>query len=271
MTRTITAKFPHRMVLTAALMLVGLFITANAQAQWKYTALGDSLTTGYLATQGYVPRYQSDIQTDTGVSVVLYNLGQNGWASGNLLHALQTDSVFQNALMQSDIVTWDIGLNDFKIARSQYKNGGCGGNDGQNCLRNAVATFKSNWDGIVREILLRRSPFNTIVRTIDIYDPWVKTDKAANSVSDKREPAYAKGTDFQVIEYYLDQMNNYIATTTTNNSIPCASVHLAFNGVNGDEDPIAKGYIASDGLHPSDTGHQVIADVLRGLGYVPLR
>jgi len=256
-------------ILVLACALVCLALT-RSQAQWKYTALGDSLATGYLATEGYVPRYQSAIQTDTGVSVMLYNLGQNGWASGNLLNALQTDSIFQNAVTQSDAITWDIGLNDFKNARAQYKNGGCGGSDGQNCLRMMVTTFNSNWDGIVREILSRRSAFNTIIRTFDIYDPWVKTDKAANTIPDKREPAYAKGTDFQVLEYYLDQINNYIATTTTNNSVPFAKVHAAFNGVNGDEDPIAKGYIASDGLHPSNVGHQVIADLLRGLGYAPL-
>jgi lysophospholipase L1-like esterase len=270
MTSPIKRTFALR-ILVLACLLVCPAIAARAQGQWKYTALGDSLATGYLATQGYVPRYQSDIQTDTGVSVVLYNLGQNGWSTVNLLHALQTDSVFQNALMQSDVVTWDIGLNDFKNARAQYKNGGCGGSDGQNCLRSVVATFKTNWDGIVREILLRRSPFNTIIRTIDIYDPWVKADKAANSVADKKEPAYAKGTDFQVTEYYLDQINNYIATTTTNNSVPFAQVHAAFNGANGDEDPIAKGLIGSDGLHPTDAGHQLIADLLRGLGYAPLR
>jgi len=123
-------------LLVPACLLVFLAIAARGQAQWKYTALGDSLATGYLATQGYVPRYQSDIQTDTGISVMLYNLGQNGWSSANLLNALQTDSVFQNAVVQSDVVTWDIGLNDFKNARSQYKRGGCGGTDGQNCLRN---------------------------------------------------------------------------------------------------------------------------------------
>lgn len=256
------------LVLACAL---GCLALARAQAQWKYTALGDSLATGYLATEGYVPKYQSDIQTDTGVSVVLYNLGQNGWASRNLLNALQTDSIFQNAVTQSEVITWDIGLNDFKNARANYKNGGCGGSDGQNCLRNMVTTFKSNWDGIVQEILSRRSAFNTIIRTFDIYDPWVKTDKAANTFSDKREPAYAKGTDFQVLKYYLDQINNHVATTTANNLVPFAKVHTAFNGMNGDEDPIAKGYIASDGLHPSDAGHQVIADLLRGLGYAPLR
>lgn len=257
--------------LAVACLLLCASVAARPQVQWKYTAMGDSLATGYLATLGYVSIYQSDVQTDTGVTVTLYNLGQNGSSSGSLLTALRTDSVFQNAVLQSEVITWNIGFNDFRNARGAYKQGGCGGSDGQNCLRNAVATFKSNWDGIVQEILSRRSPFYTIIRTIDVYNPWVTVDKAKNSVADKKEPAYAKGTDFQVLKYYLAQINGHIATTTANNSIPFAGVHAAFNGANGDEDPIAKGLIGSDGWHPSDAGHALIADLLRGLGYAPLR
>jgi lysophospholipase L1-like esterase len=49
-----------------------------------------------------------------------------------------------------------------------------------------------------------------------------------------------------------------------------AQVHLAFNGPNGEEDPIAKGLITGDGIHPNDNGHKAIADALRALGYAPL-
>ena len=33
----------------------------------------------------------------------------------------------------------------------------------------------------------------------------------------------------------------------------------------------AKGYIGSDGIHPTDLGHRVIADLLRSAGYAPPR
>ncbi len=250
-------------------MLTSLSVAANAQEQWRYTALGDSLATGYTTPAGYVPAYQNYIQTDAGVSVVLYNLGQNGATSGNLLNSLKTDAVFQSAVLQSEVITWNIGINDFSNARNTYKKRKCGGNDNQDCLRSAVAKLKNNWDGIINEILIRRGTTFTIIRTMDIYNPWVATDKAKNTTQDKSETT-VKGNDFQVLRYYLDQMNGHIVTTTTNNLIPCARVYLAFNGANGDEDPVAKGYIAGDGLHPSDAGHQLIANLLRGLGYAPL-
>ena len=52
----------------------------------------------------------------------------------------------------AQVVTWEIGRNDYFIARMTYQARGCGGPDNQDCLRRAASAFKSNWDGIVREI-----------------------------------------------------------------------------------------------------------------------
>lgn len=259
-------------VFTALVMMLACTAMALSQEQWQYTAMGDSLVTGYTSpTGGYVPRYQAYIQTDTDAVVNLSNFGQNGRTSGGLLTALRTDFALQNSVIQSNVVTWNIGINDLMNARGSYKNKRCGGTDNQDCLRNMVNTFKNNWSAIIGEILLRRSTANTIIRTMDIYNPWVKADKAKNTFSDAKEPIQARGNDFQVLKYYLDQMNNHIAATTSGNSIPYARVYPLFNGANGDEDPIAKGYIHRDGLHPSEIGVQLISDLLRNLGYSPLR
>jgi len=260
----------YKSVLVLCVTFAGLISVVHAQEQWHYTALGDSIASGYTTPVAYVPTYRDYIQTDAGVSVVLYNLGQNGATSLSLLNSIRTDSVFQNAVLQSEVITWNIGIVDLMNARNSYKNKKCGGTDNQDCLRSVVTKFKTNWDGIISEILIRRGITYTIIRTMDIYNPWVATDKAKNTTPDKSE-ATVKGNDFQVLKYYFDQINAHIATTTTNNQIPCAHVYLTFNGSNGDEDPVAQGDIARDGLHPSDAGHQLIASLLRGLGYAPLR
>jgi lysophospholipase L1-like esterase len=247
-------------------------VIAFSQDQWRYTAMGDSLATGYTSPSGgYVPRYKTHIQTDTSAVVNLSNYGVNGRTSGSLLTALRMDSSLQTSLAQSNVVTWNIGINDLMNARNSYKNKKCGGVDNQDCLRNMVNTFKTNWSAIIGEILARRSFSDTIIRTMDIYNPWVKVDKAKNTFSDTKEPIQSRGNDFLVLKYYLDQMNNHIAATSNNNSIPSAQVYLAFNGTNGDEDPIVKGYIHTDGLHPSNTGFQLLANLFRNVGYAPLR
>jgi lysophospholipase L1-like esterase len=123
-------------------------------------------------------------------------------------------------------------------------------------LRAAVSGFLTNWDSIVAEILALRSPATTIVRTMDVYNPFVGIDKAAGR--------------FALLDQYLEPINAHIAQSAVRNQIPFAKVHQVFNGTAGDEDPIAKGYISLDGVHPNDNGHKIIADLLRSLGYAPL-
>ena len=235
--------------------------------QWLYTALGDSLAAGTGATQryGYVQRYRDYIQTDTGVRVTLGNIGVPGAKSADLLNALKNHPGIRNSISYSQIVTWNIGGNDLSSARDQYKARTCGGTDNQDCLRNAVALFKANWSGIIQEILSLRSTSNTIIRTMDLYNPYANRDKVADTWPNDA------GNDFVVLKPYLDDANQYIAASATSSNIPYAKVYLAFNGPSGDIDPSTFGYISADGYHPNDAGHQKIADLLRSLGYSPLK
>lgn len=225
---------------------------------WHYTALGDSLSVGILDTQGgYVVRYEKDIASDTGVGVSLTNLGMDGAHSGDLLKSLQNDPNFRKNVSLSQVITWDIGGDDLLHAVNLFRNGQCGGADNQDCLRSAVMTFIPNSDAIIWQILALRDKNKTIIRTMDIYNPFVAE-------------LMVQGT-FSTVEPYLDQVNQHIASSAQANGIPMAKVHLAFNGPNGEQDPVLKGLITVDGVHPNDNGHKVIADALRALGYAPLK
>jgi len=232
-----------------------------------YTALGDSLAFGALAPplRGYVYRYRNDIAADTGATVILYDLGVPGWTSHDLRSALEGNFLFRALVAKSKVVTWNIGGNDLRAARNSYKGGSCGGLYNQDCLKAAVTTFKANWNVIMGAILSLRSPSNTIIRTMDIYNPFVVVDSHSDTW-----PNDGGLNDFQVLKPYLDQVNSHIATTASLYGVPYAPVYTAFNGPTGTEDPIAKGYIAFDAFHPNGTGHAVIANLLRLLGYSPL-
>lgn len=231
---------------------------SSQSLNWQYTALGDSLAVGVLDSQGgYVRRYRTDIATDTGATVTLTDLGVNGAHSSDLLNSLQNDPNFRNAVSSAQVVTFDIGGDDLLHAIGLFQQGQCGGADNQDCLRSAVATFMPNWDAIVQQLLTLRNKNQSIIRTMDIYNPFVAQ-------------LQAQGT-FNSLEPYLDQINQHIAASAQVNGIPMAQVHAAFNGPSGTDDPIAKGLITVDDVHPNDAGHQVIAEALRGLGYGPLK
>lgn len=256
-------------VLIVAAFLPQFSTPAFAGLSWKYTAVGDSLGYGLwgfngLAIYGYVPRYRDFVEQDTAVAVQLTNLSQLGWTSGQLLDALRTNASYRDSIKHSQIVSWDIGGNDFLRARDSYKAGTCGGALNRDCLAGAIALFKANWTAILQELTSLRNPRNTMMRTMDFYNPYVTVDSATYSGPDKTV------SDFQVFKPYLDDLNTYIHASTAAYGIPAARVYAAFNGACGCEDPVAKGYISFDGLHPTTTGHRVIAGLFRALGYAPL-
>jgi hypothetical protein len=65
-----------------------------------------------------------------------------------------------------------------------------------------------------------RSTENTIVRTMDIYNPYVRTDKVSDTWRND-----GGMNDFQVFKRYVDKVNYHIATTSSTRGIPYARVY----------------------------------------------
>jgi lysophospholipase L1-like esterase len=250
-------------------LLVTQFAAPRAQAQSTvlYTALGDSIGFGLFAPigDGYVPTYDRLIEADSGARVNTINLSVPGWTSSDLLGAIRGNLLFRLSVATSTIVTVNIGGNDLLGGRSTYKNRTCGGADNQDCLRAGVALFSANFNAILAEVRSLRGSRRTIIRTMDIYNPFVNEDRAQDTWPNDQ------GNDFQVLKPYLDMINGQIAATATARNIPFARVYMAFNGPNGDIDPSNLGLLSFDGLHPNGSGHRRIADLLRGLGYSPFQ
>jgi lysophospholipase L1-like esterase len=250
-----------------SLFLLAILATPQIAAAQNviYTALGDSLGFGLFAPigDGYVPVYRRQLAADTGLNATLVNLSVPGWTSTDLLNAIRGNLVFRLSIATSSVVTVDIGGNDLLGARGDYGDRTCGGADNQDCLRATIATFKANWVAILNEVLSLRSTSNTIIRTMDVYNPYVNQDRARDTWPNDQ------GNDFQVTKFYLDDLNNFIAITSESRNIPCARVYRAFNGPNGDRDAREQNYLAFDGRHPNGRGHARIAAEFRVLGYSP--
>jgi len=227
----------------------------------NYAALGDSIARGLSAARGYVTRYELNTETDLRLQVKVANHGVNGALSGDLRQSLQSDAHIRNQVTQAHIVTFNVGGNDLRVARNQYKASTCGGSDNLDCLRNMENAFKANWTAIVSEVN-KLTDNKTIVRAVDIYNPFVGEDKAADSWS-----ADGGLNDFQALKPYFDRVHNHMMAS----GVKITNIYKTFNGPDGTEDPRAKGYISLDGYHPNDSGHKVMSDALRALGYDELK
>ena len=205
---------------------------------WDYVALGDSLAAGVGAERGYVDRYAAHLRNDTGARVRVSNFGVSGQTSSELLDALRGDESMRRAIEGAEVVTFNIGINDLGRAGAAYEEGTCcGGEDGEECLREAVEAVKDNWDAIATELLGLRSTGDTVIRTPGLgYTPQAEEE----------------------LEHYVSEVNRHIASTTRSKAVPYVEI------------PAGEIFMSPDGVHPNDAGYATMADRLRSLGFGPL-
>lgn len=282
------------LLLTLALVL-GLLIPSAALAQSdpavpvgvdpaalpvvRHVALGDSIATGvsfYFWIVSYPKRYALYLYSDLAALnpwtlVSFSNQAKDGMTSQQLLDLVRTNSTLRAALQRATVITWNIGGNDLRAARTLYKQGLCGPPDNQGCLIAAVNLLNNNLDAIQAELLSLRGGQPTILRTMDIYNPFVAQDRAADTI-----PGDGK-TDLQVFQAYLGLVNAHIQGTICGGNSHagtrsyCAPVFAAFNGMDGLQDPVNAGMVTLiDRIHPTNYGQRVIADLLRCLRYQPV-
>lgn len=201
----------------------------------RLLVLGDSIGTGAGATTSYA----AELVERLGRPLDLRNLARNGWTTSDLLTALQEDPRFRGAVAEADLITVTIGGNDLLAARRAYLDGTCGGADGLDCVRAAVADLGQRWDAIAAELRSLAPEAATIV-TATIYDPFagVSPDAAIT----------------QTLDDYLTQANAAIRDRASAHGIAVAPVAESFAG--------QADLISDDGIHPSDSGHARIADLV---------
>ena len=84
----------------------------------------------------------------------------------------------------------------------------CGGADNQDCVRDALASFKPNYDAIINELLSLQGTGDTLILTMDYYFPRVKD--------------FQDREVYQEIKPLWDAFNEHIAATGSARGIAVA-------------------------------------------------
>jgi hypothetical protein len=229
-------------------------ITNVTNKEWDYVVIGDSIVFSFLYTSPNT--YAGFLARDLGVKINIHRWARGGLSSQEVLDALLTNETLRQDVREAEVIIFDVPRVVFRAARV-YINGDyqlCGGSDNQDCLRESLNTYKEHVDAIIAEIVSLRSPSDALIRTFDAYTYW--------SVNDSK----TIGT-FDVVNQYWQEANDYLIQVATENHIPVARTNEAFNGPNGDEDPVEKGYVKEDAVHPTDKGMELMAEIMRAVGY----
>lgn len=205
---------------------------------YQYTAIGDSLTTGFGAMpgNGFVPVYRRMAEVRLRRFVAYNNLGVNGMTSSELLQRVQHNPVFRQNLQEADIVTVSIGGNDLIQAA---RHAGPGGQDNK-ALGKALQECKRNTGDLISAIYRLKSSGGRhwIMRTVGLYNPYPNLPEATE---------------------WVKAFNRFCSQRGGAN-YAFADTYRLFAGNERE-------LLSLDRLHPNGRGYRIIADQLDAFGY----
>lgn len=206
---------------------------------YQYTAIGDSLTTGFgaLPGNGFVPVYRRMAETRLQTPIGLYNLGVNGLTTEGLEQRLKRDYNYRMAVSEAELITLSIGGNDLiKAAKSAANRPG----RLSPLLEQALRECKHNLADIMGTLFQLKAGVSKpyIIRIVGLYNPY---------------PQLIEATD------WVRQFNQY----ASGYSSPICRFAPIYNEFAGNE----RGLLSLDHLHPNGKGYRVIAGKLDSLGY----
>ena len=225
-------------------------------AEWDLVFISDS------SGRGVGKRYAVHIENDLGVKVTLHNLAINTLSAGRVLAALRGEgdrdpslSELPNLIPEAQVVVFYANP-IHSISETNPGDWNCVSSSRPyvvDCSPETFDAYRADLDAIYEQIFALRDDSPIIIRCFDAYNPLYS--------------AWREHGVFNDCLHCWENYNETIHQAAAAHNVPVAHVYDAFNGPNHDEDPRDKGYIGSDGMHTNETGRDIIADLLRKLGY----
>lgn len=223
-----------------------------------YVAMGDSLGNTPDEPAGVMWQYAEKLEEHFGTKVDLRNRVVGGIHSTEMVDRLRTNGSLRADLAEADVVTTDIPIAWFveplkTVSGWQGRDPAeCGGDDSEQCLRDALDAYKADTDAIIDEIVAICGD-DTLIRLYDNF--MINTGyKLETGTLDISNPYWKAGMD-------------YVEESAARYGIPVAQVYDEFMGPEGTDDPYLKGLLGEDQLHPNAEGAALIAELLDELGY----
>ncbi|MEL4012004.1 spore gernimation protein [Bacillus velezensis] len=203
-----------------------------------YTALGDSLTTGRGSgpfSAGFVQRFgrmmAEDLQTRTDVSI----FAKSGLETVEIL-GLMSLPYIQRRIQAADMITITGCGNDLIDSVQAYQQ-----TSDASVFTSVSSHCHENFEKMIAKIAALKGPHPSPyeIRVFNLYNPF---------------------PGISIAEKWISSYNAHLSTLASAPHVKIADVHSAFKGKMNE-------YLSHDRVHPNSKGYEVMACVLRGLGY----
>lgn len=233
-------------------------ITKENVQEWDLLWISDS--SGW----GVVDIYASYVAEDLGIVIDVNDQWMGGLAVGEVLASLNGEpnpnmdlSRMSEYIKEAEIIVF-YGNPERSQSTKNPGDWSCGESTVDACYVNAcgIETFDlyiKQVKEIYSIIHTLRKGQPTIIRAYDAYNPSIN------------QHCSQYGVYVECLQCW-ENYNKAIHMAADEMGVPVANVFDAWNGPDHTQDPNDKGY-TWDGEHPSEKGAEVIANLVRGLGY----
>ena len=234
-------------------------IKKNNIEEWDLLWISDS--SGWGAAEIYAEY----ISEDLGIKINVNDKSMGGLSAGKVLNPLKGESDPNMDLMnmadyiaEAEIIVF-YGNPERSVDPDNPGDWNCGQSPINqcyvtNCEMDTFDLYIDNVKEIFKIIKTIRKGTPTMIRAFDAYNPKLVGQCGADGVFDECRTCWKN-------------YNNAIHIAADEMGVPVANVFDSLNGIDHTEDPNDKGYIRDDGIHPNEIGAELIANLLRDLGY----
>mgnify|MGYP000633644566 FL=1 len=242
-----------------------------------YTALGDSIATGYGVAKedSYTELFYNYLKTDRGFSSLEYaNLAVNGDDSTGLLNKLKTDERLIKSVKESDIITISIGGNNILQpiiqAVGQALNIDVSAPDYASQIQDVLSSNPESVEAVAGMLILGNLPKYLNEGISRFENEWPEIINTVRSLAPEADifvmniynPLSKDDVLYNLFDTYIQKINTVINKPSPN--YRTADVYNAFNEYNEDE-ALTKFNILKGSFdpHPTEAGHIVVFNSYR--------
>lgn len=237
-------------------------IAPTLDSRLSLVALGDSIP-GALGCEAPCVRYP-DLLGDLwararGQDVAVTDLATNdGLKAFGLLTRVRKDASHRVAIQNADLITIQIGFNDFQ--------GPCSWKGAAECLARGTKNVRDALGQILDEIDSIRAGAPVLTRVVTYYDNYVGDPHAAEAWGFASTPTNVASFE-ALYGAALRTFNTMLCELGAAHGASCVDLVRAFNGPDGRTS--AGDLLLPDRTHPSALGHRLIAETIAAAGFAP--
>ena len=222
--------------------------TAIPEDAWLYVAMGDSFT----GLASWPEQYAAHLEQELGVDILFKDRSRGSQKIIEMLERIRTDEGLRKDIMQAELITVSFGSDSFRMPVQSYRDGTCGGTDGQDCLRETFSQAEQDWGAFLDELITLRPPEEAPIVTFMGGVGLVQT------TCDWGSDCWDVGTTFFI------NWCDFIEQSAVERGIYVVDVNRYFNGEDYRQ-PTNKELLLDDGFHLNSDGSAIIVDLLKGL------